>query len=164
MPCAEFLTQPSGLSQGKQAGSRHDPVAPDNDRTVMQGRILFKDIQQQTVRHQTVNGNTGFNSLFQTYRPFKDDQGADFPLSHDNRSVSYRFDHIFQFRFIQFNPFAEQTAPANLLQSAAQFRLENHGQRNHHHGYGFFQNPVDDVKVQPFADDNQGCQHHQSFD
>ena len=74
---AESADHTAGFRQRQDACRGHDPVFPDHNGSVMQGRVRFKYVFKQRGGNLSVQRRTGFNNILESCFPFKNNQRAD---------------------------------------------------------------------------------------
>ena len=77
--------------------------------------------------------------------------------------MSNGIQHFLQLLLVQLAALMKQLAAADLLQSTAQLRLKDHRQGDHNHRHALFQQPADNMQVQPTADKREAYQHHETL-
>ena len=111
--------------QGEHAACAHNAPVADDDRTVMEGRLVPEQVFQQLAAHRAVQRGAGLDGIVEKVLPLKDHQRAGLALGQSGIGLHSLLDGVFDLiRCFRVGEHVAKAAAAHLLQKFANLRLE----------------------------------------
>ena len=126
MPGAERAIGEIAICQREDARGRHNPIAPDNHRTIVERGARKKDSCQKSRRHNGIDPFSRLNVLLQTCITLQNDQSPGTFAREGFHRQDYLVDHLLGGRLPAAPSHQEGRRATEALQGAPQLRLEDH--------------------------------------